>query len=75
MPVRRVVYETVFDEGEPISIVVDKKTVADPTPIGVFMGTNEMDITWMSASEAIDFAELLDGLAVAAIRPQDQGDG
>ncbi|MCP3890937.1 MAG: hypothetical protein GY702_19000 [Desulfobulbaceae bacterium] len=67
-------YETVFDDGEPISIVVDKGSDEDPTPIGVFKGTNETDITWMSTSEAIGFAELLDGLAVAAIRPQDQGD-
>ncbi|MCP3881655.1 MAG: hypothetical protein GY701_25185 [Sulfitobacter sp.] len=75
MPLSKVVYETMFGDGATISIVVDKETDNDLTPIVVFMGSDETNITWMSTSEAIEFAELLNGLAVAeAIRLQDQGD-
>ncbi len=74
MPLSKVVYETMFGDGELISIVVDKETDNDPTPIGVFMNRAETNIAWMSTSEAIEFADLLNGLAVAEARLQDQGD-
>ncbi len=73
MPLSKVVYETAVS-GTTISIVVDKESDEDGLPIGIFSGDGETNITWMSTLEATEFAELLNGLAVAAIRLQDQGD-
>ncbi|MCP3888924.1 MAG: hypothetical protein GY702_08620 [Desulfobulbaceae bacterium] len=74
MPLSKVVYETMFGDTT-ISIVVDKESGEDGLPIGIFSGDGETNIAWMSAYEATEFAELLNGLAVAAIRLQDQGEG
>ncbi len=77
MALSKVSYETIFGDGTTISIVVDKGSDEDGLPIGVFSVAVPMvtSPSWRSPLTEIEFADLLDGLAVAAIRLQDQGDG
>ncbi len=75
----KTVYEYAAGGGAKISVVVDH-TDNGPEgdgefalPIGVATNIEE-GIVWMSISDAIDFAELVNTKAVAAIRPRQTGE-
>ncbi len=76
----KTVYEYDAGGGAKISVVVDH-TDNGPEgdgefalPIGVVTHGSDEDPVWMSISDAIDFAELVNTKAVAAIRPRQTGE-